>query len=257
MARRGEQRCGSRNLDDPAEIHDAHAVRDMAHGRQVVADEQIGQPEFVLQVPHQVQDLRLDRNIERRGRLVANQEFRIAGKGAGNRNALALAAGKLVRILLAVRRRKAHLRQQAADPLAQFRPSIRQPECPERLRNDVVHPPARVEAGIGVLEDHLHPAPAAGALGRREPGKVQAVEQHAPGSRAVEAHDQPGDGGLPATGLADERQRFPLRDRKGNAVHGLQKNTRAALDRARKPGLRDIEMPRDRLCGNEVSGVWG
>jgi hypothetical protein len=40
-----------------------------------VADEQIGQPELALQVLHQVDDLRLDRDVQRRDRLVADDEF--------------------------------------------------------------------------------------------------------------------------------------------------------------------------------------
>lgn len=52
----------------------------------------IGQPHLVLQLAHEVQDLRLDRHVECRGRLVADEEFRFAGKSACNRDALALSA---------------------------------------------------------------------------------------------------------------------------------------------------------------------
>ena len=44
-------------LDDPAEIHDRHPVADPAHGGQVVADEEIGEAEFVLQVGQEIQHL--------------------------------------------------------------------------------------------------------------------------------------------------------------------------------------------------------
>ncbi|MNL77344.1 hypothetical protein D3C87_2034970 [compost metagenome] len=82
-----------------------------------MADEEIGEPHLVLQFAHQVEDLRLHRDVERRGRLVADEELRLAGKSAGNRDALALAAGKLVRKLRAIRRRKADDAQQFADAL--------------------------------------------------------------------------------------------------------------------------------------------
>ena len=162
-----------------------------------------------------------------------------------------------MRILLAVGRGKPHLHEQRADPFGQFRPPAREPEGAQRLGHDVAHPPARIEAGIGVLEDHLHPPPGARALGRGQPRQFQPVEQHPAGGRAVEAHNQPRDGGLAAAGLPDKRQRFALRHGEGNAVHGLQEDARALLDGAREPGLRDIEMPRDRLCGDEVSGASG
>ncbi len=39
-----------RHLHDLAEIHDDHASRDMADHREVMGDEEIGKPEFALQV---------------------------------------------------------------------------------------------------------------------------------------------------------------------------------------------------------------
>jgi len=42
-----------------------------------VADEQVGQAEALLKILHQVQDLRLHGNVQRGGRLVADQEFRV------------------------------------------------------------------------------------------------------------------------------------------------------------------------------------
>ena len=56
---------GRGDLDDAAEIHHADAGRHVPHHGEVVADEQIGQPEPVLQVAHQVEDLRLHGDVER------------------------------------------------------------------------------------------------------------------------------------------------------------------------------------------------
>ena len=47
-----------------------------SHDRQVVGDEQVGQAELLLQILEQVDDLRLDRNVERRDRLVADDQLR-------------------------------------------------------------------------------------------------------------------------------------------------------------------------------------
>ena len=65
MTRRGEQRGAGRALDDLAEIHHGDAVGDMAHHRQIMRDEQEAEPEARLQGLQQVDDLRLDRDIER------------------------------------------------------------------------------------------------------------------------------------------------------------------------------------------------
>ena len=50
------------------------------------------------QVGDQVEDLSLDGDVERRGRLVGDQQVGLAGQRHGDGDALALAAGELVRI---------------------------------------------------------------------------------------------------------------------------------------------------------------
>ena len=67
------------------------------HNGQVVADEQQRQAELVLQVRQQVDDLRLDRDVERGDRLVADDQVRPGRERAGDADALALAAGEFVR----------------------------------------------------------------------------------------------------------------------------------------------------------------
>src|SRR3546814_12004214 len=82
---------------------------------EIVADEKVSEAQLALEPLHQVQDLRLHRDVERRGRLVAHQELRVAGQSAGDGDALALPAGELVRALRSVRRRPPHLLKQLAD----------------------------------------------------------------------------------------------------------------------------------------------
>ena len=65
-------------LDDRAEVHHRDAVADVADHAEVVGDEQVGQAELALQVREQVEDLRLDRHVERRHRLVADHQLRAA-----------------------------------------------------------------------------------------------------------------------------------------------------------------------------------
>ena len=86
-------------FDHPALLHDADVVAHEADDGQVVADEQVGQTVFVLQVAHQVEDLRLHRHVECRGRLVADDEVGLADEGTGDGDALALATGELVGVL--------------------------------------------------------------------------------------------------------------------------------------------------------------
>ena len=81
-----------RQLDDAAEVHDADAVGDVVDDREVVRDEEVGEAQPPLQVAHQVQHLRLHRDVERRRRLVADQE-RAARSTARGRSRCA-AAGR-------------------------------------------------------------------------------------------------------------------------------------------------------------------
>jgi hypothetical protein len=70
-----------------------------------------------LQVLHDVEDLRLHRDVERRGRLVADQELGLGRERARDRDALPLPARELVRELLGVRAREADRDQQLADAI--------------------------------------------------------------------------------------------------------------------------------------------
>ena len=94
--------CPVPDLDDLAEIHDRDAVGDVANDREVVRDEDVRQPEVALQRLEQVDDLRADRDVERRDRLVENDQLRTERQRAGDADALALAAGELVREPVAV-----------------------------------------------------------------------------------------------------------------------------------------------------------
>ena len=76
-----------------------------------------------LEVLEQVEDLRLDADVERRHRLVADDQARVEDERAGDRDALALAAGELVGLALGRPRRvDADLLQRLVDDLARARP---------------------------------------------------------------------------------------------------------------------------------------
>ena len=169
MARRAEDRLGRTELDDAAEIHHPQPVRHVAHHRQVVADEQVGQAQPRLQVAHQVQDLRLHRHIERAGRFVADQELGLATTGRGRSRCAG--AGRR-RIRAGISRRPPAVRPTCASSAPtrsrDRRRRAAEAEGADRLGDDVAHPPARVERGVRVLEDHVHPPPQRrSARGRR------------------------------------------------------------------------------------------
>ncbi len=65
-----------------------------------MGDEQIGEPVRGLQIVQQVEDLRLDRDVERRHRLVADDQFGVDGERPCDADALPLAAGEFMRVTL-------------------------------------------------------------------------------------------------------------------------------------------------------------
>ena len=112
--------------------------------------------ELPLQLEDQVQDPEPDRDVEHRDRLVGEDHLRLDRERARDRDALALAAGELVRVLLRdVRRhepdRSSSSRTRASTWSRGTMPWIRSGRsmwCATRLDG--------IERPEGVLEDHLH-----------------------------------------------------------------------------------------------------
>src|SRR4051812_28236320 len=90
--------AAGRDFDDPAAIHHGDPVRHVIDDGQIVGNEQVSETELLLQVLEQIEDLCLDRDVERRYRLVEDYKLRSERQCPGNADALALPAGKAVRI---------------------------------------------------------------------------------------------------------------------------------------------------------------
>ncbi len=85
-------------LDDPTRVHHGHAIGELVHDAEIVGDEQDRHAELLLQVAQQLEDLRLDRDIQCGGGLVGDQQTRPGGERHGDHHALLEAAGELMRI---------------------------------------------------------------------------------------------------------------------------------------------------------------
>ena len=86
-----------RFFDDASGVHDRDAVRHFGDDAQVVGDQEQRESEPSLKVAEQIEDLRLDRDVERRRRLVGDEERWPAGERQGDEGALAQAARELMR----------------------------------------------------------------------------------------------------------------------------------------------------------------
>ena len=95
-----EQRIHGRHLHELAQVHHRHPIGDVADDREVMGDEQVGQPELRLEALEQVDDLGLDGHVERGDGLVAHDQLRLHGERPGDADALPLAAAELVRVAI-------------------------------------------------------------------------------------------------------------------------------------------------------------
>ena len=182
-------------------------MRQIFHHGEIVRDEQIGHPQLGLQCLEQIEDLRLHRHIEGRGRLVADQQFRLHGEGAGNGDALALPAGKFVRITSCRFVRQTNLFQQREHRIVlPARIGIQRRHA---FGNDFTDPHARIERGERVLEHHLHVPPCRPQTLRLHADQFGIGDANAARRRLDQLEQGLADRGLAATGFADQGQRAP------------------------------------------------
>ena len=92
-----------------------------------------------LQVLQQVDDLRLDRDVERRHRLVADDQVGFRSQRAGDADALALAAGELVRPAICGIARQPHPSIRRATRSVEIGGRCGEAEIADRLGQDVAH----------------------------------------------------------------------------------------------------------------------
>jgi len=168
-----------------------------------MGDEQHRQPPFAAQGVEQGEDLRLHGDIERRSRFVADQQGRLRRQRPGDRDPLALPARELVRIAVRCAGIDSDLLEQHPDALLDRRACAGKPAEPDRLGEAAADRPARIEAGMRILEDHLWCASPAGGQGR---------ELDRAGVRPVEPGHQARQRRLAAARFADEGKALALQD---------------------------------------------
>ena len=229
VLRIGEQGIDRRLLDDLAGVHHQHVVGHLGDHAEIVGDDQDRHAEPSLQVLQQVEDLRLDGDVERGGRLVGDQQRGLAAKRHGDHHALAHAARQAVRIVVDPLGggRNAHQLEHldgAFPGRLRRHPGVRQ----DRLDDLLADRMDRVERGHRLLEDHRHrgsaqPAPLVG----REAQHVAAVEQHRIGRDLAgrardQAHHRQRGHALAAARFAHQPHGLAAADGEVDAVDGAE-----------------------------------
>src|ERR1017187_8529741 len=207
VARQAVERVARRQLDDLAEVHHRDPVAHVAHDCEVVGDEDHRQAELALQLAQQVEDLRLDRDVERGDRLVGDDQLRLQRPRAREPHPPTPTARELVRVAVVVLGVQADPVHQLLHALLALARAGLQPVDHERIGDDPADRLARVQRRVGVLEDHLHLA--ADRLQPRAPQlrDVATLEAHLARRRVEQPSDQAGRRALAAARLADQPER--------------------------------------------------
>ena len=176
-------------FDELAGIHHDHLVGILGDHAEVVGDQEDRHAELVAQAHQELQDLRLDGDVQRRGGLVGDQELGVAGERHRDHDPLAQAARELVRILreAPLRRADPDHAQQLEHPRAD-RGAAHVAMQAQRLADLEADRKGRVEAGHRLLKDHADAVAAHvahGALVQRQ--QVLAVERDAACPRSAPA----------------------------------------------------------------------
>jgi hypothetical protein len=121
-----------------------------SHG-EIVCHKHTRELEILLKLQNEVDDLSLDRDIERRRRLVADEQPGVCGERAGDHNPLLLSTAERSWALACALWVEADLSQELGDPAAALvgglPPERRSQACPDRQEG--------VERLARILEHHL------------------------------------------------------------------------------------------------------
>jgi len=149
-----KHRRRGRKLDDAPEIHDCHSIGHVAHDREFMGDQQHAETGMTLQILQQIENLRLDRHIERRYRLIEDEERGSYSQSAGEADPLPLATAEAAGQAIGDALRQPDFAQQTRHLLRRCRRrtnSMKEQNFAESRGNAL----ARIERGVRILKDHL------------------------------------------------------------------------------------------------------
>ena len=228
VKRGGENPFHGALLDDPARVHDGRSLGGLGDDPEIVRDQDHRRAHLTLQALDELEDLGLDRHVERRRGLVGQHEARPAGQGHGDHHPLPHPAAHLVGIIPGARLRGGYPDQpeHLHGPVMGFRGGepLMEPQGLGDLIADAEH---GVQGAHGLLEDHGDPlAPDAAHLLLRKGQEILSLEQDparhdSAGRPRDQAHDGEGENCLAASRLAGDAEGVALVDAEIHAVDGL------------------------------------
>ena len=224
VQRTREERLRIGHFHDLARVHQRDAMRHLGDDREVVGDEQHRHLLRRLELLQQIQDLRLDRDVERGRRLVGDHDVGFRGQRDRDHHALLLPAGHLERVVADPARglRNADALQ-PVDRLRFRRAAAQRRVALDHLRDLPSHGHHRVEARRRLLEDDADAVAANVAHAHfRELEDVGAFDLDGAGGDAPGVRQKPQDRQrrhrLAASRLADQRKGLAALDRERERV---------------------------------------
>jgi hypothetical protein len=226
MGRTVEDVVGRSHLDDAPGVHHGDAVGQPGDDAEVMGDPDERHPELVRELLDDGEDLRLDGDVERRRRLVGDDECGTMEERDRDRHALPHAARELMRV-----GREPLLRRGNPDHTERVaRTRHRLPEARLLVREHRLHhlgsdAEHRVQRHHRILKDHRDLAAAQlPHLVRGQADKIPALEQDAPTNhpprRIDETEDREAGDRFSRSGFADEPEDFATSDFEADAIDG-------------------------------------
>src|SRR5699024_2772490 len=157
-----------------------------------------------------------DGDVQSAGGLVGDDDLGLQGEGAGDRDALALAAGELARQDVERGLRQAHKVEQLLHP-GQAPGLGADAVDSQRIHQRLPHRQARVQGRRGVLEHDRH-LPAQLLAGGATASQRLPVEEDVACGDGLQAGHHPREGGLAGTGLADHSEHLAAAHGDAHAV---------------------------------------
>ena len=220
MIRLLEQGIGVRAFHDPPEIHDDDTVAQMLHYAQIMADEQVGECQTLAQIHEEIENLRLNGNIQSGYRLVTDDELRLDREGAGDPDPLALTAGELMRIAALEAAIQAAAVQHIVHIVGELR--ARDDAVDQRcFTDDVGDPHTRIQGREGILKNHLYLERRLPRLRVCRPQNGAASKQDVAFAGLQDSSHHSAQGGLSTAGLTHQTDHLALSDDQIDAVHRL------------------------------------
>ena len=239
-------------LHDPAAVQDDDAVGEVPNDRKVMGDEQVAQLKFTLQISEQVENLRLNRQIERAHGLVADDQTGPRHQSASDRDPLPLPTGEVSWVACGRLRSNAHVFEHLDNTFADHNA-----RCPalgtEGLRKGLANRPSRVEGAVRVLKHDLKLSAELSPLAVPGVGYLGPVKCDSAVFDGRQPENRPSNRCLAGTGFTDQADRLASCDLEADIVHRTKRRPMTP-DRELDGEVVDLQQrSRSRRAGRGVS----